>query len=124
MDLAAIRSGLPSMTRALFGDKVTILPMIEGKMGPAVVDPARVEQVDVKARFDFAPDLEKLGGGDRNDGHAFTVSPHASVSFARADLSWLPGQGDQIRHDDDRYRIDRPLEPLPAVLLCLISRIS
>ncbi len=124
MDFASVRASLPSMTRALFGVNVTILPMKEGKMGPAIADHGRDVQPDVKARFDFAPDLEKLGGGNRNDGHAYMVSPHANVSFALSDLSWSPRQGDHIRHGNDLYRIDRPLPPLPDVILYLISRIS
>jgi hypothetical protein len=129
MDLETVRSDLPSLTRQQLGEKTTIHPMREGKMG-ASADPDLEPQVDVNGRFDFAPDLEQIGGGRTTEGNrAKVISPHASVSYALADLAWVPQQGNHIerRHpvsgELERYRVDRLLEPLPAVVLCVVSRI-
>lgn len=127
MDLETVRAGLPSLTRQAFGENANILPMREGKMAGASADPERAVQADVRGRFDFAPELEQMGGGRSSEtNRANVISPHASVSFARNDLTWVPKQGDQVERQTaapERYRIDRILEPLPAVVLCVISRI-
>lgn len=129
MDLATLRSRLPAMTRAALGERVSILPMTEGKLA-SVPDAMRAVQADVPARFDLAPDVEQLGGGRDVPERARVISPHASVSFALSDLQWLPGQGDHVERSHpvtaaiERYRIDRTLEPQPAVLLAMISRVS
>lgn len=130
MDLETVRAGLPTMTRQVFGEKANILPMREGKMAGASPDPERDAQEGVPGRFDFAPELEQMGGGRSSETNRVNIiSPHASVSFALGDLSWIPEAGDQVERqnpttaEDERYRIDRLLEPLPAVVLCVISRI-
>lgn len=129
MDLATLRTRLPAMTRAALGERVCVVPMVEGKLA-AIADAERATQVSVPARFDFAPDVEQLGGGRDVPERARVVSPHASVSFALSDLQWLPGQGDQVERLHpltgavERYRIERTLEPQPAVLLAMISRVS
>lgn len=127
MDLETVRAGLPSMTRQGFGENANILPMREGKMASAGADPEREVQEDVRGRFDFAPELEQMGGGRSSEtNRANVISPHASVSFALADLVWVPKQGDQVERQTvppELYRIDRILEPLPAVVLCVISRV-
>lgn len=128
MDLETVRAGLPSMTRQVFGEDAIIVPMREGKMAGSV-DPGRVAQ-DVRGRFDFAPELEQMGGGRSSESNrANVISPHASVSFALGDLAWVPRAGDQVERQHpvtsemERYRIDRILVPLPAVVLCVISRV-
>ena len=127
MDLETVRAGLPSMTRQGFGENANILPIREGKMAGAGADPEREVQEDVRGRFDFAPELEQMGGGRSSDtNRANVISPHASVSFALTDLTWVPKQGDHVQRQTaipELYRIDRILEPLPAVVLCVISRI-
>lgn len=129
MDLEAVRASLPSMTRQAFGDPTTIRPMREGKMAGGIPDQARAVQEDVPGRFDFAPELEQMGGGRDDKNRAKVISPHASVSFALGDLTWVPRAGDHTerRHpvtdQDEAYRIDRVLEPLPAVVFCALSRI-
>jgi hypothetical protein len=127
MDLETVRAGLPSMTRQGFGENANILPMREGKMAGAGADPEREVQ-EVRGRFDFAPELEQMGGGRSSEtNRANVISPHASVSFALADLTWIPKQGDRVERQTatpELYRIDRILEPLPAVVLCVVSRIS
>tara|TARA_R110002020_G_scaffold467027_4_gene690206 strand:+ start:21641 stop:22024 length:384 start_codon:yes stop_codon:yes gene_type:complete len=127
MDLDTVRAGLPSMTRQGFGENANILPMREGKMAGAGADPTREVQEGLRGRFDFAPELEQMGGGRSSEtNRANVISPHASVSFALADLAWVPKQGDHVERQTaapELYRIDRILDPLPAVVLCAISRI-
>lgn len=130
MDLDSIRAHLPSMTRAVFGEEVTILPMTEGKMSAAVADPTRKAQTGLQGRFDFAPEIEQLGGGRERPEGGQTVSPHASISFAVADLSLPPRQGDRILRTNpqtatvERYRVDRTYPLVAGVLLCFLSRLS
>lgn len=130
MDLETVRASLPSLTRAVFGVAVSILPKVEGKMGPATEDPGREVQLNRPGRFDLAPDIEQLGGGRDVPDRGRGLSAHASVSFALADILWVPKTGDQVErihpHSGvvETYRIDRVLEPLPASVLCLLSRIS
>lgn len=130
MDLDGIRARLPSMTREIFGDAVTVLPMAEGKMSAAVADLTREIQAGVKGRFDFSPDIEQMGGGRERPEAAHVISSHTSVSFAVADLVSLPRQGDHILRVDphtattERYRVDRAYQPVTGVLLCFLSRLS
>lgn len=127
MDLETVRAGLPSMTRQGFGESTKILPMREGKMAGAGADPEREVQEDMWGRFDFAPELEQMGGGRSSEtNRANVISPHASVSFALSDLAWIPRRGDHVERqtaEPEMYRVDRILKPLPAVVLCAISRI-
>lgn len=130
MDLDGIRSRLPSMTREVFGDATTVIPMAEGKMSAAVADLTREVQVGVKGRFDFAPDIEQMGGGRERPEAAHVMSSHVSVSFAVDELVFLPRQGDHIVRVDpqtgttERYRVDRAYQPVTGVLLCFLSRLS
>ena len=130
MDLATLREQLPAMTRAALGEPFDIFPMQEAKMGPAIADPSRVLLQGVSGRFDQAPEIEQVGGGRDVPERARGVSPHASVSFAKSALLWIPKLGDQVVRFDRllgsfvRYRIDRVLEPRPDVVLCHLSRIG
>lgn len=128
MDLDTVRASLPSMTRAVFGEKVTLIAMTEGKMS-AVADATRPVLEYVVGRFDFAPELEQIGGGRDVPERARAVSPHGSISFAKTDLAWLPTQGDRVQRlnaealQAETYRIDRTLEPSAGVILCMLSRV-
>lgn len=130
MDLETVRANLPSMTRTVLGETVSIFPKVEGKMAGETADPSREAQLDRPGRFDLAPDIEQLGGGRDVPERARGISPHASVSFALADITWLPKTGDHIGRVHphtaaaELYRIDRVLEPLPASILCTLSRLS
>lgn len=128
MDLETVRASLPLLTRAALGEKVRLFPMKEGKMA-AVEDPGRPVLEDIDARFDTAPEIEQIGGGRDAPERARAISAHASVSFALASLAWFPKAGDQVERvhpvtlATERYRIGRTLEPLPSVVLCIISRV-
>jgi hypothetical protein len=135
MDLETLRRELPSMTRARFGETVTVTPMVQGKMA-MVADTTRAVLADVPCRFDLAPELEQVGGGRERPEAVQAISPHASVSFALADLmakaavaDW-PRDGDHVTRVhpltgvSELYQITSSLEPQPAVILYVLSRIQ
>lgn len=125
MDLATARASLPVMTHAAMGAPYDILPMVEGKMGAGQPDASRALQESVMGRFDLGPALDQLGGGRADVTHAKFVSAHATISFARASLTWLPGEGDRIvRHDGaDFYRITHALETAAGAVVCALMKV-
>jgi hypothetical protein len=122
MDLATARASLPVMTHAAMGAPYDILPMVEGKMGAGQADPGRDVQVWVMGRFDLGPGLDQLGGGRADVTHAKFVSAHATISFARATLTWIPGEGDRIaRHGSTEvYRVTHALETAAGTVVCAL----
>ncbi|TRL35498.1 hypothetical protein [Rhizobium straminoryzae] len=129
MDLDAIRSSLPSMTREALGEHVTIHPMQEGKMG-AAADPGRTILTGFRGRFDISPEIEQMGGGRERPQAARIVSAHATISFALSDLDNVPRTGDVIirAHPQtgtpERYRIHGDQPAVGGVVLFQLSRIS
>ncbi len=129
MDLATLRARLPGMTRGVFGERVTLRPMKAGKMasGP---DPDRQPIVDIAARMDMAPDIEQMGGGRERPEISRVSTLHASASFDRAALAWLPQEGDQLDRIHpvsgaaETYLIIYTAEPIPGVWLAYLSRLS
>lgn len=125
MDLATARAALPVMTHAALGAPYDILPMTEGKMGAAQPDTSRAMQSAVMGRLDLNPGLDQLGGGRADVTHAKFVSAHATISFARASLSWLPGEGDRIVRPGgaDFYRITHVLETAAGSVVCALMKV-
>lgn len=125
MDLATARASLPVMTHLALGAPYDILPMVEGKMAAGTPDASRDVQLWVMGRFDLGPGLDQLGGGRADVTHAKFVSAHATISFARASLSWVPGEGDRIaRHGSTEfYRITHALETAAGTIVCALMKV-
>ncbi len=127
MDFAQARTRLPSMTRQVFGDPCTIIPMAAGRLKSGV-DATRSQQSGVVGRFDFAPEEFSLGGGRATGERAKLGGEVASVSFDRAALSSLPEVGDHVSRVfggvTEVYEIVRPGRDGSNVVIYWLSRVS
>lgn len=108
MDFAQARARLPSMTRQVFGEPVTIRPMRQGEMR-SVVDESRLASVDIMGRFDVATDMESLSERRERWNIAKAASAKHSVSVVTSDLASLPVDGDLLERGEgqslDQFRI-------------------
>ena len=95
MDYLAAKRLLTEKTRERFGETVTIRPMSSGRL-KTVDDPSRSIQVDIPARFDFSPDLEKLGGNDRSGPMLNIAATGPTVTVPRHLMSWVPNKPDRF----------------------------
>ena len=115
------------MTRSVFGEPVSVVPMSEGKMGPAGADPARPVHHDVLARFDMLPDLEQLV--NTRGSEVAVAAELCTASFAVGAISFELRIADRIVRratstaSTETYRVTR-LARLPlGVTLAYLSRI-
>ena len=129
MDFHSARAQLPGMTRAMFGELVSVIPMAQGKMAEAP-DTDRAVLANVPARFDFVPDAEELGGGRERLQPVSLMGEKYSVSFERKRLPYPLREGDRIsrveKHSGSTeiYRVIRFGRALPAIVLAYLSRVS
>lgn len=127
MDFAEARARLPSMTRQVFGEPVTITPMTLGRMKGGL-DGTRTAQSGVAGKFDFDPDELSLGGGRSTTERAKIGGESATVSFDRAALAWHPVSGDRVSRVVDGvtevYEVMRPGRDGSTVVIFWLSRVS
>lgn len=127
MDFAQARARLPSMTRQVFGEPCTIIPMAAGRLKSGI-DATRSQQSGVAGRFDFDPEEFSLGGGRSTAERAKVDGESATVSFDRAVLSSLPKVGDHISRVSQGvtavYEIVRPGRDGSTVVIFWLSRVS
>lgn len=127
MDFAQARSCLPLMTRQVFGDPCTIIPMAAGRMKSGI-DATRSQQSGVPGRFDFDPEKFSLGGGRSTGERAKVGGESATVSFDRAALSSMPKVGDHVSRVSqgvtEVYEIVRPGRDGSTVVIFWLSSLS
>ena len=127
MDFAQARARLPSMTRQVFGEPCTIIPMAAGRLKSGL-DGTRSQQSGVLGRFDFDPEEFSLGGGRSTAERAKLGGESATVSFDRAALVWLPHAGDHVSRVSqgvtEVYEIVRPGRDGSTVVIFWLSRVS
>lgn len=123
MDFATARAALPSMTRNRFGEKISILPFKQGEM-TSIADVTRLVMMDVRARFDLAPDEERLGGGNRQGSVARVAATHPTVTVLATDLSWQPVKGDRVMlANGEIYEIVRAGRDGNSIMILYLSRV-
>ncbi|MDI6838971.1 MAG: hypothetical protein QMD99_25095 [Rhizobiaceae bacterium] len=127
MDFKTARARLPSMTREVFGEPCTIIPMAEGRLKSGL-DGTRTQQSGVAGRFDFNPEEFALGGGRSTAERATVAGESATVSFDRAALAWVPQPPDRVSRVRDGltevYEIVRPGRDGSTVVIFHLSRVS
>lgn len=127
MDFAQARARLPSMTRQVFGEPCTLIPMASGRLKSGI-DGTRSQQSGVLGRFDFNPEEFSLGGGRSTAERAKIGGESATVSFDRAALAWMPQVGDHVSRVSqgvtEVYDIVRPGRDGSTVVIFWLSRVS
>ena len=127
MDFAQARARLPSMTRQVFGEPCTLIPMAAGRLKSGL-DGTRSLQSGLLGRFDFDPEEFSLGGGRSTAERAKVGGESATVSFDRAEMAWLPHAGDHVSRVSqgvtEVYEIVRPGRDSSTVVIFWLSRVS
>lgn len=126
MDLAAVRSYLPRLTREKLGERITIIPWKMGEMRSAE-DTDRVRQEGVLSRFDADPEIAGLGGGNRtilNYERGKQASESLTVSIPRGALIAPVEAHDRIvRESGETYEVLRKGHVLDTVVIFYIGAV-
>ncbi len=124
MDFATARASLPGLTRAAFGEDVTLLAMVAGELGGRP-DGSRANQEAVRARYDIDPGTEQLGDRREAKNRVFGTLARATFSIERTALSWLPREGDIVRRaNGDRFRVDAVNGDQPGLVILYVSKVK
>lgn len=123
MDLTLAKQKLVTLTRETFGERVTIRPMLDGRM-KTVADPSRAVMLDVAARFDFLPDMSKLGGSDRFGPLLPIAKDNPTVTIPSQLLTWSPDKPDRVeRANGEIYEIERPGGDGAGIAIFYLSKV-
>ena len=123
MDFALAKQTLVALTRDRFGERVTIRPMVEGRIKVAA-DPGRAVMQDIAARFDFLPDMSKLGGSNRFGPMLPIARDNPTVTIPAHLLAWSPDKPDRIeRANGEVYEIERSGGDGAGVAIFYLSKV-
>lgn len=124
MDFGAVRERLPGLTRAVFGEDVSILPRSPGELGERP-DVGRVQQDGVRARYDTDPGNEQIGDRREAKNRVFATLARTTFSIDGAAFAWLPREGDVVRRTNgDQFRIDEVNGDQPGLVVLYVSKVK